>query len=121
MTTIVKPTTDNEAGAVAGVMDYEEDAEAAEQGTSHCLTTSKKNAKPAKSWKYFALETDKHGVVKNQDTPVWGLVVCTRRQSTQVQAICTATYGTITQRNMKQLGLESLKRKLPSEDPSGGV
>ena len=96
MTTIVKPTTDNEVGAVAGVMDYEEgeavatgeeDAEAAEQGTSHCLTTSKKNAKPAKSWKYFALETDKHGVVKNQDTPVCIVGACRMHAKTKHSSI----------------------------------
>ena len=92
MTTIVKPTTDNEVGAVARVMDYEEgeavatgeeDTEAAEHGTSHCRTTSKKNAKPAKSWKYFALETDKHRVVKNQDTPVCIVGTCRMHAKTK--------------------------------------
>lgn len=92
MTTIVKPTTDNEVGAVAGVTDYEEgeavatgeeDAEAAKQGTSHCRTTSKKNAKPAKP----ALETDKHGVVKNQDTPVCIVGTCCMHAKTKHSSI----------------------------------
>ena len=81
--------TDNEVETVEA-MDFEEaeadatdeeDAEVAEQGTSHHQMT-KKNAKVV-VWKYIALETDEHGVLKDQDTPVCIVGTCCTRVKTK--------------------------------------
>lgn len=103
-----------EAEAVTGAMDCEQaevDAtdedvvEISKQGTSHGQMTRKRNMKAA-VWRYFSMETDESGAVKDLDIPVCTVGTCGARVKTNHSSTSNlySHLNNITQRNLRQLG-----------------